>query len=278
MSRWIDHQERNSHDSPLTRRVFSTTRQVRTPIPAQYAERPPEPIEQPVVPEPAPLPPEPVMQYAAEVSETVKQKPSKHKYKAGRRKNRVLTLVVLMAVVVGGLWFTSRGGQPAQPEVLAAQTVEEIAAIDTDEKPVILYVVDKTKVQQEFLSKAENGDEVWLYYQAKKAVLYRPSTDTVVSTGEFLPPSAKVFIRNGTINSGQLSKVESKLKTLQGYNIVSRDKSSNTRYADTLVINVSGRYAAEAEKLAGELGATVGSLPRGETRPDADILVIVGAR
>ena len=58
-------------------------------------------------------------------------------------------------------------------------------------EPTLVTVQDVTKLQdQEFFEKAQNGDKVLIYEQAKKAYLYRPSTNRVinvapVSTGEY---------------------------------------------------------------------------------------------
>lgn len=189
------------------------------------------------------------------------------------------------ALPVAGLFLVGLGvyavvnwtKEPVRSNVLAAQTVEEAAAINTDEKPVVLYVTDKNKVAQPFLDKAENGDEVRLYYQAKKAVLYRPSTYSVISVGEFTPPPAKVFLRSGTASAAKVLQVERKVKENDAVEFVSKDKAATTTYAKTLVVDLTGRYPADAKTLAGSLDGTMGSLPKGEFAPEADILVIVGS-
>lgn len=188
----------------------------------------------------------------------------------------LLLITGLPALFIIKPWHDDGGGSGAA--AVPRQSVEELAAITTNEQPVVLFVTDKSKVSQPFLEAADNGDEVRLYYQAKKAVLYRPSSGQVIATGDFTPPAAKVFLRAGTNTAARVKDAEAKLKLSAGINLVSKDKSSNTGYAGTLVVDISGRYKDQAALLAKALGATMSALPKGETAPDADILVIAGAK
>ncbi|MBI5357887.1 hypothetical protein HZB74_03515 [Candidatus Saccharibacteria bacterium] len=52
------------------------------------------------------------------------------------------------------------------------------------EEPTIATVQDVSKLQnQAFFKNAQNGDKVLIYSQAKKAILYRPSTDKIIEVG-----------------------------------------------------------------------------------------------
>ncbi len=54
-----------------------------------------------------------------------------------------------------------------------------------DEEPTIATVLDKDKLEdQPFFKKAQNGDKVLVFSQAKKALLYRPSQNKII---EFSP-------------------------------------------------------------------------------------------
>lgn len=298
MTRWIDRvnrepHQRPSHDTAISRRVVhpvSTQRSAPEPVQTKTG---PTIVELPVVQPPAEpthsKPPTIVDSPPVQAVENIEEQqsiiqPNNHRRnrlpKLRRKPQLKWTVPVAMLIVVGlgvyGVVNWSR--EPVKSNVLAAQTVEEAAAITTNEKPVILYVTDNTKVAQPFLDKAENGDEVRLYYQAKKAVLYRPSTYSVISVGDFTPPPANVFIRNGTNGSVQISKIEAQIKKLPQYTVVSKDKSSSSTYQETMVIDISGRYPEDAKKLATDIGATLGSMPKSESTPEADILVIVGSQ
>lgn len=64
------------------------------------------------------------------------------------------------------------------------QLLERISAIyelPKGEVPTIATVSDKTKLQkQDFFIKAENGDRVLIYVKAKKAIIYRPTTNKII--------------------------------------------------------------------------------------------------
>ena len=47
-------------------------------------------------------------------------------------------------------------------------------------------------------------------------------------------------------------------------------------YQQTIIIDISGKYQQTVSDLAGFLGAKIVSLPQGETKPEADALVIFG--
>lgn len=60
-------------------------------------------------------------------------------------------------------------------------TVSKLMELPSGENPTIATITDKEKLKdQPFFDKAENGDKLLIYSQAKKAILYRPSTNKVV--------------------------------------------------------------------------------------------------
>lgn len=59
--------------------------------------------------------------------------------------------------------------------------VASLIDVPSDEAPTIASVVDASKLsKQAFFAKAQNGDRVLMYAQAKKAILYRPSTKKII--------------------------------------------------------------------------------------------------
>lgn len=185
----------------------------------------------------------------------------------------LLVIAVLPAV---GLYITERretAAQTANQRLISA--VSQRAVIPADEIPSISTVVDESKIDQQFLKNARKGDKVLLYFQSGQAVVYRPSTGQIVNMGPLDAPKSRVFIRSGAANADTAAITE-QITKLQDYTIVSSDTSPQPNYTSTQVIDVSGNRPDVARRLASDLHAKVTDLPAGETRPDADVLIIVG--
>lgn len=122
-------------------------------------------------------------------------------YTPPRRKSKGLTakkaLIVLIIIVLaaGAGYFYYKYNQAnneakrlADPKVAATQQVDTLVSqvgklveLPSGQTPTVATVTDKTKLSsQNFFKNAENGDKVLIYTQAKRAVLYRPSTNKVI--------------------------------------------------------------------------------------------------
>ena len=77
------------------------------------------------------------------------------------------------------------------PKISASQQTAELAAkvgklleVPTDETPTIATVEDKEKLNdQDFFGSVENGDKILIYPRARKAIIYRPSTNKIINVG-----------------------------------------------------------------------------------------------
>ena len=106
----------------------------------------------------------------------------------------VAVLVVIAGIVV---WVRSSPSDPQEEarketeELLA--TVSEVILLPEGENPIIATVSDPDALgDQEFFDKAEKGDKVLIYNQARKAILYRPSQHRVIEVAPFnAQPSAQ---------------------------------------------------------------------------------------
>ena len=106
-----------------------------------------------------------------------------------------LALLVILALVAGGIWFAydysqlrNENKQLSDPQQAARQAtavlVAEVGAL-TDlpagETPTVATVSDVSKLKnQAFFANAQKGDKVLIYTQAKRAYLYRPSTQKII--------------------------------------------------------------------------------------------------
>ncbi|MFA7209414.1 MAG: LytR C-terminal domain-containing protein [Parcubacteria group bacterium] len=193
---------------------------------------------------------------------------------------------------------------------MTKSAVERLIELPIGEDPVIATVTDADKIKtQKFFNKAQNGDRVLIYKENQKVVLYRPSIGKII---EFSPTSemgdqsntvdtapvaqtaggdenqvaeegvlavespAKVAIYNGSKIKGLAKKIGEMISSMPGVSVV-QAINANGDYSKTLVIDVSGSHPDLAKKIAGSLGGEVGIFPDGETKPEADILVIGGS-
>ncbi len=201
---------------------------------------------------------------------------------AGKRRAKTYVLwgaaALLIILIGGGVSSYQRHLQQvgAQAESGLVAEVGGKAVIPTDEKPVISTVVDETKVTQPFLANAQKGDKVLLYFQSGQAVVYRPATGQIVNMGPLEIPKPRVFLRDG--RPGLIpDSISQRITAGNEFAIASRDSSPRQNYNRTVVVDVTGQRPDVASRLALLLDAEVVPLPKSESRPDADLLVIVGS-
>lgn len=105
---------------------------------------------------------------------------------------KIVSIVLLILVSAGGAgasyyWYTKYQKIVANPTSGSAEEVKilvkklsafmELPA----ETPSVVTITDRAKLQnQEFFKKAQNGDKIIVYQQAKRIFLYRPSTKRII--------------------------------------------------------------------------------------------------
>ncbi len=74
----------------------------------------------------------------------------------------------------------STSTQAEENKKLVSQ-VGTLMSLPESEDPTIATITDREKLKdQNFFAKSENGDRVLIYPQARKAILFRPSTNKII--------------------------------------------------------------------------------------------------
>jgi hypothetical protein len=122
--------------------------------------------------------------------------PKKPRRKIGLPKGRIAMsvpwmLVSIFMVVSLFLLFQYHQAQhklasatvKANPQVTSVITkVQKLVVVPVDQTPTVATVQDVSKLAgQSFFVNAKNGDKVLVYSQEKEAILYRPSTNQIVT-------------------------------------------------------------------------------------------------
>lgn len=213
------------------------------------------------------------------------------------------TLIFLAALLAAGYFYYQFQQVKKNPERLTQQEIQDLEKrvgklmlLPTGEEPQLATVTDADKIKQEqqFFVNAENGDKVLIYKQAKKAILYRPNANMIIEVGPvtlddgvtqstptptLTARGTSIALLNGTPRTGATTSVEDQLKAaVAGITIASKDTAARRDYPKTLIVDLSGSKSQLAAELAQLLGGEVATFPDTETRPAADILVIVGGQ
>jgi hypothetical protein len=225
-------------------------------------------------------------------------------------------LLAMALGIAGYFYYQYTHPVPANSEAdevaSLTKTIGAMMELPEGETPTLATVTDKDKLaEQPFFQKAENGDKVLIYSDSGRAVLYRPSTEKIVdvttinvktpepATASPSPESgaaampvpgapsetaekvvvqnASVALYNGSTKIGVTNTLEDQIKaTFDNVEVIMKEKAAKNDYQGNLIIDLSGTQTELAQQLAENFGGTVGTLPEGETAPEAGILIIVG--
>lgn len=96
----------------------------------------------------------------------------------------IFIILIIVAVVAISLLRHSHGNNTPQNLPAAEDKISRHMLLPKNEKPALLTVVDKSKLESPFLkSKAQNGDIILVYKYNQLAIIYRPSIDRIVGVG-----------------------------------------------------------------------------------------------
>ncbi len=221
-----------------------------------------------------------------------------------------IALVLAIAVGATGLYFYNQSQKPKNVNLQDVSEIKDLVGkigklmeLPSDETPSVATVSESIKLRsQPFFAKADNGDKVLIYQKAQKAILYRPSENKIIevalynpqtpnstaaeptkgpatpSTPTPSPKQVKVVVYNGTKTAGLAKSVGSSLESKFPNITINSTANASSDFTRNLVVDLSGENIALAQSIAAALIGEVGSLPSSETKPDADILVILGAK
>ncbi len=106
---------------------------------------------------------------------------------------RVIALIIIALVVAGFIAYFSMNGAPAASPSAQPTSAETAAMLEKlkeigpipDETPQTIVIEDaaSAKTTQSFLENAQDGDVLFLFFEAKLALLYRSSTNEIVAVG-----------------------------------------------------------------------------------------------
>jgi len=228
-------------------------------------------------------------------------------FKMFQLKNLKILLVVLIAVGSTGAafyFYSQYQTIKKNPDLVYKgedkKTIESISKymeLPQGEEPSIATILDITKLKdQKFFENAQNGDKIIIYNSARKAILWRPTTNKIIEVAPLVlgdqtqttsqtqtvaPVAASgaqisVALYNGAGITGLTKKAEEKIAGIGDINVVARTNAAKNDYTKTLVVDLTGKNGQLAAELAGSLGGEVAQLPAGEAKPEADILIIAG--
>ena len=211
-------------------------------------------------------------------------------------------VIVLLITCGGVVIFLSRRSSTLTPspsvisltntDSSTVSQIKQLLGIPASEEPTIADVKDSSKMaSQPFFSSSQNGDQVLVFAQSKKIVLYRPSTGKVINLAPLnddssssaqiastsaTPEVVKIVVRNGTTTQGLASKFQSQIKQILPQAQTSGENAAKTDYKTGVIVVLNSQAQTAAQTLSQKLGINIGNLPEGEKKPTADLLIIVG--
>ncbi len=101
---------------------------------------------------------------------------------------RILAIVAIVAIVLAGYLYSEVRTLKKNPQATAQEEandlvwkVSKLVVLPEGETPTVATVADPEALKdQAFFAKAQKGDKVLIYAQAKKAILYSVSLNRVV--------------------------------------------------------------------------------------------------
>jgi hypothetical protein len=167
--------------------------------------------------------------------------------------------------------------------------VDKLLDLPEDEDPTVATVTDASKLsEQVFFEKAQEGDKVLIYTNAKKVILYRPSEDRVVEVGtvnidnqegleqEEAPLSFAIL--NSTQDTNIRVGLEEQINNLYPDAQIIQIGRTQSSYSESILVNVGNISQDTAQEVSDSLDIELGDLPSGESVDEGvDFVIIIGS-
>lgn len=135
-----------------------------------------------------------------DTNESFQQNNQQKSRRFSKRTIIIASIALILCSVVGVVSYSYFINRDNGSEVKSATDIQDALAlkgfvsqlieVPANETPTMATVNDKTKLNnQEFFKNTENGDKVLIFEQAKKAYLYRPSTNKIIEVTLISPES-----------------------------------------------------------------------------------------
>ncbi|OGC58410.1 hypothetical protein A3A70_00150 [candidate division WWE3 bacterium RIFCSPLOWO2_01_FULL_42_11] len=223
----------------------------------------------------------------------------------------ISTLVIIGAISVVGYVYlgktpdssnTQNSSQDEDPSIKILKKYLDFP----EENPTLTTITDPEKLKDEaFFKNALKGDQLFFFPKSGKAILFRPDTKHIIEMTNFTVTEAEKVgsVGTGTTNPSANNQIESlRIVILNGagveglalqteklftgktipnvkeIKVTEKANAAKTTYLKTVVVDTSagklGAIPAEVAKIVG--GEVVTTLPDGEKKYDADLVIIVG--
>ena len=229
---------------------------------------------------------------------TEKPTPQQIKSVKKRRKLKKLPIIMLVLLIVsigfGSFYFIQYQKLNTKYKDLSmtdeeknknlVNKISKVYKVPTydEEKPIVWLVKDKDKLSgakstQDFFKDAKTSDVVIAYQKANISIIYRESENKIIHTDDynnFVAAANPVNLGIIANNANQQNVEKTLTDKIKNINIVSKTEPKSP-VSQGVVVDVDGKNAESAKKLAELLGLQVGQLPAGEIAPATATLVIV---
>ncbi|MCB9839464.1 hypothetical protein H6794_01280 [Candidatus Nomurabacteria bacterium] len=215
--------------------------------------------------------------------------------KKKRKKSKgplIYTVILVLALSFGTFFFVryQQVNNKYQDLVMSeedkvrevVQKVSKLYDIPTfdQEKPKWTFIkdqaaLDKIKEANDFFKNAKVNDVLLAYEKADLAILFRPSDNKIVITDSYKRVAVTPVNIAIIAPTDKQSSTEKTIKEKATNAVIISKTTPKGTITQGVVVDVSGKEKAAAEKIASFLGLQVGNLPEGESPPEGANFVVV---